>query len=104
MTMQAGFEALTSEATEWDDTSRALSDAAGTVSGLALSAAQFSFVCLMTGVDDSYGQARQHVEDVLTAGAAETGKLADALREVRRDFESTDQSVVAEVQSVWIPE
>jgi hypothetical protein len=104
MTMQAGFEALTSEAGEWDDTSQVLSDAASTVSGLQLSAAQFSFICFMTGVDDSYSQARQHVEDVLRAGARETGKLADALREVRRDFESTDQSVVAEVESVWIPE
>ena len=104
MTMQAAFEALTSEASEWDDTSRALSDAATTVSGLQLSAAQFSFVCFMTGIDDSYAQARQHVEDVLTAGARETAQLADAVREVRRDFESTDQQVVSEVQSVWIPE
>ena len=104
MTMQAGFEALTSEAAEWDDTSRVLSDAAATVAGLDLTAAQFSFVCFMTGIDSSYGRARQHVEDVLTAGTRETGKLANALREVRRDFESTDQQVVGEVQSVWIPE
>jgi hypothetical protein len=104
MTMQAGFEALTSEAAEWDDTSQVLADAASTVSGLSLSAAQFSFVCFMTGIDSSYNEARQHVEDVLTAGARETGKLADALREVRRDFQSTDQQVVGEVQSVWIPE
>lgn len=104
MTMQAGFEALTSEAAEWDDTSQVLSDAASRVAGLELTASQFSFVCFMTGIDDSYREARQHVEDVLTAGATETGKLADALREVRRDFQSTDQEVVAEVQSVWIPE
>jgi hypothetical protein len=104
MTMQAGFEALTSEAAEWDDTSRVLDDAAGTVAGLGLSAAQFSFVCGGTGVDASYALALQHVEDVLTAGARETGQLADALREVRRDFQSTDESVVHDVQSVWIPE
>lgn len=104
MTMQAGFEALTSEASEWDDTSQALDDAASTVSGLGLTAAQFSFVCDGIGVDASYAQALQHVTDVLTAGARETGKLADALREVRRDFQSTDEDVVHEVQSVWIPE
>ena len=103
MTMQAGFEALTSEAGEWDATSRALSDAASTVSGLGLTAAQFSFVCGGTGLDENYAQARQHVEDVLTAGARETGKLADALREVRRDFQSTDEDVVHQVRSVWIP-
>ena len=104
MTMQAGFEALTSEAAEWDVTSQALTDAASTVSGLQLSAAQFSFICFVTGVDDGYSQARQHVEDVLTAGARETKKIANALREVRRDFQSTDEHVVQEVQSVWIPE
>jgi hypothetical protein len=104
MTMQAGFEALTSEAAEWDETSRTLSDAASTVAGLGLTAAQFSFVCGDTGVDTSYAQALQHVQDVLTAGARETGQLADALREVRRDFQSTDENVVHEVQSVWIPE
>lgn len=104
MTMQAGFEALTSEAGEWDDTSRALGDAEGTVAGLTLSAAQFSFVCGMVGLDASYARARQHVQDVLTAGARETEQLANALREVRRDFQSTDENVVHQVQSVWIPE
>jgi hypothetical protein len=104
MTMQAGFEALTSEAAEWDDTSQALSDAGATVSGLTLTSAQFSFVCGGIGVDTSYAQALQHVENVLTAGARETKQLAGALREVRRDFQSTDENVVHEVQSVWIPE
>jgi hypothetical protein len=104
MTMQAGFEALTSEANEWDDTSDALTTAASTVTGLQLSSSAFSFISFMTGVDSSYNHARQHIEDVLTAGASETSKLADALREVRRDFHSTDQEVVSEVQSVWIPE
>ena len=104
MTMQAAFEALTSEASGWDDTSRALSDAATTVSGLQLSAAQFSFVCFMTGIDDSYAQARQHRRTSSPPARARPPQLADALREVRqRDFESTDQQVVSEVQSVWIP-
>lgn len=104
MTMQAGFEALTSEANEWDDTSDALATAASTVTGLTLPSSAFSFICFMTGVDSSYNQARQHIEDVLDAGALETSKIADALREVRRDFHSTDDNVVHEVQSVWIPE
>lgn len=104
MTIQAGFEALTSEAAEWDDTSQALSGAAGTVAGLQLSSAQFSFISAMTGVDASYAQARQHVEDVLLAGIRETLQLADALRTVRADFQSTDQGVVSEVGSLWVRE
>jgi uncharacterized protein YukE len=103
-TMQAEFEALTSEAGEWDDTSTALDTAAGTVDGLQLSSAQFSFISGMTGVAESYAQARQHVEDVLRAGKRESTQLGDALRDVRNDFQSTDESVVNAVRSVWIPE
>jgi uncharacterized protein YukE len=103
-TMQAEFEALTSEAEEWDDTSAALDTAGSTVAGLQLSSAQFSFVSAMTGVADSYAQARQHVEDVLRAGERESTQLGDALRDVRNDFQSTDESVVNAVRSVWIPE
>jgi uncharacterized protein YukE len=103
-TMQAEFEALTSEAEEWDDTSAALDTARGTVAGLQLSSAQFSFVSAMTGVADSYAQARQHVEDILSAGQRESTQLGDALRDVRNDFQSTDQDVLNAVRSVWIPE
>ena len=103
-TMQAEFEALTSEATEWDDTARVLETAKNTVNGLELTAAQFSFVSFMTGVDSSYAQARQHVEDVLAAGQEESTQLANALRDVRNDFQSTDQAVREAVQQVWIPE
>lgn len=102
--MQAEFEALTSEAGEWDDTSDALSDAAQTVAGLQLTSAQLSFVSLMTGVDVSYAQARQHVEDVLRAGAQQATAIASALRGVRADFESSDQGVVDAVRGLWVPE
>lgn len=104
MTMQAGFEALTKEASEWDDTSQALSTAAGVVAGLQLTSAQFSFISAMTGVDSGYVQARQHVEDVLLAGTTETSQLAGALRSVRSDFQSTDASVVDHVGALWAPQ
>ena len=103
-TMQAEFEALTSEAAEWDDTAAAVGTAAGTVAGLQLSSAQFSFVSGMTGVADSYAQARQHVEDILRAGERESAQLGDALRDIRNDFQSTDQGVRDAVAAVWIPE
>lgn len=103
-TMQAEFEALSSEATEWDDTAAALRAAAETVAGLQLTNAQFSFISGVTGVDTSYSEARQHVEDVLRAGERECLQLGEALRQVRADFQSTDTSVVNAVQSVWTPE
>ena len=103
-TMQAEFEALTSEATEWDDTAAELQTAAETVAGLQLTSAQFSFISEMTGVDASYSQARQHVEDVLRAGNRECTQIAEGLRQVRTDFQSTDSSVVQAVQGLWTPE
>ncbi len=54
-----------------------------------------------TGVDSSYSDSRQHVEDILRAGERETKKIADALRQVRADFQSTDESVRNEVAAVW---
>jgi type VII secretion effector (TIGR04197 family) len=103
-TMQAEFEALTSEGGEWDDTATALGTAADTVAGLQLSSAQFSFISGLTGVADSYAQARQHVEDVLRAGQEECTQLGNALRQVRNDFQSTDQGVVNAVSALWTPE
>lgn len=104
MTMQAGFEALSSEAGEWDDASTTLSTAAATASGLTLSSAQFSALASSTGVDSSYADARQFVQDVLEAGQRETKQIADALRAIRADFQSTDATVVAEVKKSWVPE
>ncbi|WP_370247030.1 hypothetical protein [Nocardioides sp.] len=104
MTMQAGFEALTQEAAEWDDTSDTLRAAALIAAGLRLETSQFSFVAFMTGVDTDYEAARQHVVDVTTAGMVETRKIADALREVRQDFASTDAGVVDRVRALWVPE
>jgi len=102
--MSADFRALTSEASEWDTTAETLSAAADAAAGLTLSASQFSFIALLTGVETSYSAAQQRVVEVCRAGAEETGKLADALRQVRADFHSTDQAVVDDVSSLWVPE
>jgi hypothetical protein len=104
VTMQAAFEALTDEAAEWDDTSGALDTAATEVSGLTLTSAQFSAMVIPTGVADRYEEARAHIEAVCRAGMKETKDLADALRQVRDDFQSQDQAVRDEVAGLWIPE
>ena len=102
--MQAEFAALTAEASEWDDTAEALSTAASTAAGLTVTASSFSFISQMTDVESTYQAAQQHVVDVCTAGQRETHKLAEALRQVRSDFQSTDSDVVDRVTSIWIPE
>ena len=104
MSMQAGFEALVTEAAEWDSTSDALSSAAGTVGGLGLTSADFSGLASTTGVDSSYEDARRFVQEVMEAGARETTEIANALRQIRADFDSIDQSVRDRVSANWVPE
>lgn len=101
MSMQAGFEALTAEAEEWDTTSETLATAKAAAEGLYLSPGNFSFITFVTGVADSYEAARSHIVDVLSAGQTETKELADALRDVRNDFQSTDQGVRDAVDALW---
>lgn len=101
MSMEAGFEALTAEAAEWDTTSAALGTAKSEVEDLYLHENNFSFITFLTGVGTSYETARQHVLDVLSAGKNETDELADALRAVRADFESTDQARRDAIANLW---
>ncbi len=101
MSMQAGWEALTQEAGEWDTTSEVLATAKGEVDGLHLSPDNFSFITFVSGVADSYESARLHVIDILSAGQTETKQLADALRDVRADFQSTDQDRRDAAAKLW---
>ena len=101
MSMQAGWEALTQEAGEWDTTSEALGTAKGEAEGLYLSPDNFSFITFVSGVAESYESARSHVVDILAAGKAETKELADALRDVRNDFQSTDEARRDAVAALW---
>jgi hypothetical protein len=101
MTLQAGFEALDKEAGEWDVTSTTLGAAEGQVAGLLLSQAEFSWLASTTGVDSSYESARSFVSSVLGAGATETEKLGNALRRIRKDYDSTDQRVRDAVRADW---
>ena len=102
--MQAEFEALTDEAAEWDTTADALSTAAQAAAGLTIEASTFSFISQLIDVQTSYLAAQQRVVDVCSAGERETRKLADALRQVRQDFESTDADVVRAIGALWVPE
>ena len=101
MSMQAAFEALTNEAAEWDTTSQTLATAEVGAQDLYLDESNFSFITFLTGVGTTYETARQHVLDVLAAGRGETHELGEALRAVRADFESTDQSRRDAIAQLW---
>ncbi len=101
MSMQAGWEALSAEAGEWDVTSEACGTAKGQADGLYLSPDTFSFITFTSGVADSYEKARTHVVDILNAGKTETKELAEALRDIRADFHSTDESRRDAAAALW---
>jgi len=103
MTIQAAMEALTSDAKRWDEVSTALSTASGTASGLALGSSVFPQLLGMSDLDldGIYTQLQSKVEHLLSEGSTETGAIADALVQVRKDFESTDQSVRDALKGVW---
>ncbi len=104
MTLNAAFEALNNEGKEWGTTSTALSDAAQQVAGLTLTSDDFGWGGSVTGLTDVYAQVQAHVAGYLQGGVAETAKLAEALPQVAKDFQSADQGVVSAVQALWVPE
>ena len=103
MTIKAAMEALTSDAKRWDEVSTALSTASGTASGLTLGSTAFPQLLGLDGLDldGLYNRLQSKVQGLLSEGSTETGAIADALVQVRKDFESTDQSVRDALKGVW---
>ena len=103
MTIQAAMEALTADAKRWDEVSTALSTASGTASGLTLASGAFPRLLGMSDLDldGLYNRLQSKVQVLLAEGSTETDAIADALIQVRKDFESTDQSVRDALKGVW---
>lgn len=103
MTLQAALDALEHDAKLWDDTAATLKTQAGVVSGLRLTWEFSNWLTWFTDVETDYEDARAHVEDLLDAGAAELGTLADTLREIKRVYEDTDATNDARFHGLWDP-
>lgn len=104
MTLQAAFDALETEAGNWDKTSGEISQATQAVAGLTLGPSDFGWGGGGSGLTATYGQVQAHIGAYLDGGVTETAKLADTLRQVSGDFQSTDQNVVADMRANWVPE
>lgn len=104
MTLQADLDALTSEAGVWDTTADTLKTAGTAVDGLTLDESAFSFITFTTDVGATYAQAQTHVSTILWAGHTEAGNIANALRTVRSEYESTDAHTQAHVKGIWVAE
>lgn len=103
MTLKASLDALTTDATAWDGVSTKLGTAATVSQELYLSLMTFPQICSDIPLHATYEDLRSKVEGLLTGGKTETDKIADTLRQVRTDFESTDKSEAAKYKSIWDP-
>jgi hypothetical protein len=103
MSMQAAMEALTKDAGRWGKASDTLERASENASALALPSLAFPQLLGIDGLDldGKYQDLRQKVARLCAEGSTETEQLGAALRKVRRDFESTDQSVRDALNGLW---
>lgn len=98
---KVNFDALTKDAKTWDQVSTDLKTASGAVGAVDISRSAFSFAAL--DVFDTYAQVRQHVIDLLTAGATEADGGAAALLAIRTTLEANESAAVSEFGGMWTP-
>jgi len=101
MDISVAVDALTSEAKIWDGIGDSLDDMKADVNGLDLHRGAFSFAG--TGVADAYASLYSQVLELLQQGSNETHGGADALRAVRRDFESNEAAIKDALAGLWDP-
>ncbi len=98
-TLKVALEALTADAALWDDAADAIGNARAAVAGLAIDYHDFS-VCGQNAAH-AYQAVRAKVEALLASGVTEVRGGADALREVRQEYESADTATREEVGALW---
>ena len=101
MTIAVAAEALTADATRWDEIGDAIDEAKTAAYSLDLHRGAFSWAG--TAAADTYATLLTQVTTLLTEGSTQTHGAATALRAVRSDWESTEADIQAEVGSLWQP-
>lgn len=99
MPINVALESLTADAAMWETVSGNLNVAAASAGELFLPAAAFSFAG--TAAASTYEEVRARVEQMLRQGANETAGAATVLRQVRADYESTDERTRAGLDGLW---
>jgi hypothetical protein len=99
--LKVAFEALTKDASVWDDVGDTLEAGHGDVEAISVNRGAFSFAA--TDVADSYFELQTRVADLLKSGATETRAGAGALRAVRNDFERLEDVTASELYKIWKP-
>lgn len=95
------FEALSKDASIWDEASATLQSSADDIGAIEVNRGAFSFAAM--DVADQYAQLQTLVQQLLADGARLTGEGADALRAVRNDFERHEDITQSELYRIWQP-
>lgn len=103
MSIETAYEALTTDAQMWRETSATLAGAAGATTGLTLTDTHLSWASQESGLNTTYAELRDKAERLLRDGAIQTERIADTLEEVRRTYEGADDGARRDLQGVWEP-
>ncbi|MCW2644090.1 MAG: hypothetical protein QOF87_4751 [Pseudonocardiales bacterium] len=99
--MTVALEALTKDSAQWAGTSETLQTAGASCESLRLSSHELSWLSEGTGLVATYEETRARVQELLTQGADETGKISRTLAHVRRVYEGSDERAINELHGVW---
>jgi uncharacterized protein YukE len=99
MTFQTSMDAMTKDATRWDDTATMLKAAASDCADMTLRTQDFSF--LGGDVHHQYETVRSFMHQYLSDGQRETSEAAGALRKARDIYEGTDEDAKHSIEAAW---
>ncbi len=103
MSLEADLNALRDDVKLWDGVSTVLSTAQGSCASLTLSAHEFTGVADREGLVATYEQVRSFAATLLGEGSTNTGAIADALVDVRKQYMDDDAAARTRLAGAWDP-
>jgi len=99
--LRTNFEALTKDASIWDEASNTLRTSGNSIAAIQVTHGAFSFAAM--DVADQYAELHQRVTQLLADGAQAASNGAKALREVRDMYQQMEEGTVSELSRMWQP-
>lgn len=99
--LRANFEALSKDASIWDEASTTLSTSGSTIAAIQVTHGAFSFAAM--DLADQYAELHQRVTQLLADGAQAASNGAQALREVRDMYQQLEEGTASELARMWQP-
>ena len=103
MTLEASLDALRDDAKVWDGVSDVLGGARSSCGSLTLTAHELTGMADRAGLVDLYEQVRAMVVELLGEGSTSADAIADALLDVRRQYQDDDRAARERLAGAWEP-